>query len=168
MTNKTSIVLLATAMLMALLPASKNLVAQAAPENPYQLVADHATVVVTDLSKETKFYEEALGFRVIGHGELVPGKAPFFNKPATVYRLVIPGYAMDIVGEKLPSRERPQAGDHEAGYLDVEFRSPAIAEVYKHLKDLGIQVRADKNEKSEIVHLTFHDPEGNQIGISVP
>ena len=167
MTNKLLTVLLAGAVLVAFLPLSGRLSAQQTAENPYQLVADHATVVVTDLGKETKFYEDVLGFHMVGHGDLVPGKAPFFNRPASVNRLVIPGYALDIVGEKVLAKESLPPGDHEAGYLNIEFRSPAIEDMYKHLQELGIQVRADKNEKSEVMHLTFRDPEGNQIGITL-
>ena len=53
----------------------------------------------------------------------------------------------------------------EQGWLHVAFNTPDLASAYKYLVALGTDVQPERDEQQHIVHLTLHDPEGNEIGL---
>jgi catechol 2,3-dioxygenase-like lactoylglutathione lyase family enzyme len=131
-----------------------------------QLVADHATLVVADADKEAKFYSDVLGFHKRGCNQSMPGRPPFLQHPATVCGLTNGSFAIDLIQEpgSLPySQESDYLAD---GWSDLCFYDAALNETYKHLVELGVRIRADKNGKGEVNHIMVWDPEGNRIAIA--
>jgi catechol 2,3-dioxygenase-like lactoylglutathione lyase family enzyme len=143
---------------MWLLPACVNLHAQDADANPLQLSIDHATIVVADLDKESHWYQHVLGFREDRRADRGPGRV--------VAYLTIPGYRLDLVQQQGSGSHAKGTGNLEQGWLNIVFKTPAIEAAYQKLVAQGASVKVDRNAQGVMDHLTFQDPEGNEIGIA--
>jgi catechol 2,3-dioxygenase-like lactoylglutathione lyase family enzyme len=132
--------------------------AQSNDDNPLNLVSDHATLSVADVSKEVEWYVRVLGFHQTKHEQ----RTPDFEQAI----VEIAGYHLDLVrqaGSTRPPNVRPF---FQQGYLHIVFRTSTIDAVYSRLKALGVTVGVGKSAKSQAPHLlTIYDPEGNEIEI---
>ena len=142
----------------ALLPVRVSLHAQTVDLNPLHLSPDHATVSVADLDKECHWYQNVLGFHESKRLRRSPERELCY--------LTIPGYRLDLLSQKGSIRHQVTTGALEQGWMNVVFKSSDIDGAYKHLAAQGIDVKVDRREDGTIEHLTFFDPEGNEIGIA--
>ena len=131
--------------------------AQTTDSNPLQLLPNHATASVADLEKESEWYRRVLGFHEIRR---VRGNPDF-----EVLQMGIPGYRIDLVWQKGSSRAHQARGSFQQGWLHVVFETPVIDAAFERLRDLGTDVKADRNAQAMITRLVFHDPEGNELEI---
>ena len=134
--------------------------AHAADANPLRLTPDHATASVADLDKESRWYEQVLGFQELSR----------FQNPAgyTVLQMTIPGYRIDLVSAKASVRRSQGPGALNQGWLHLVFRTPAIDAAYARLTAQGVAVKVLRDAKANITRLTFLDPEGNELEIETP
>ena len=141
--------------LAALLPVGVPLHAQTAEANPFRLSPDHATVSAADAAKECQWYERILGFHEM-------------KSDQQSCRLSIPAFRLDILTRKGSVKPPVTTGTSQQGWLNIVFKTSDIEGLYKHLVEQGITVKvdADKVTHAPIGHLTFQDPEGNEIGIA--
>jgi catechol 2,3-dioxygenase-like lactoylglutathione lyase family enzyme len=141
--------------LVAMLPVEVSLRAQTAEANLFHLSPDHATLSVADAAKECQWYERVLGFHEM-------------KSDQQSCRLSIPAFRLDILTRKGSVRPQAATGTSQQGWLNVVFKTSDIEGLYKHLEEQGITVKvdADKVTHAPIGHLTFQDPEGNEIGIA--
>jgi catechol 2,3-dioxygenase-like lactoylglutathione lyase family enzyme len=138
----------------------------AASQNSSHLVADHATVVVADMDKETKWYVDVLGFHKRGCMQSTPGRPPFLQHPATVCGMTNGSFAIDFIQEPGAAPHHPESDYLQEGWSDLCFFDTSLNDTYKRLTELGVRIRADKNGKGEVNHIMIWDPEGNQIAIA--
>jgi len=131
--------------------------AQSNKVNPLHLSTNHFTASVADLERETDWYERVLGFR---RSKLLGGRKDF-----GLYQMTMPGNRIDLVWEQGSSRHRQSEGRLEQGWLHVVFNTPDLNVAYQYLVAQGTDVKIDRDEQQRIVHLTLHDPEGNEIGL---
>jgi catechol 2,3-dioxygenase-like lactoylglutathione lyase family enzyme len=144
---------IATVILQAQLPVS----AQPVDSIPIQLTPHHVTVSVADLDRESQWYQRVLGFHEASrspHGAVM------------VCRLLIPGYRLDLVWIKGSARPPKSPRGLQQGWMNVVFATPSLESAYKHLLAQGIEVKVDRDAQAALEHLTFEDPEGNEIGIA--
>jgi catechol 2,3-dioxygenase-like lactoylglutathione lyase family enzyme len=132
----------------------------AAEPNPLQLSPDHATASVASLDKETEWYERVLGFKETGRVQPNPG--------FEVRHLAIPGYRIDLVGQKGSVRQHAVTGAYNQGWYHVVFKTPNIDKAFGWLQMMGTDVKANRNAQAAITRLVLHDPEGNELEIVVP
>ena len=158
MTQNRSIIAFVWLVLVASLPVRFLLHAQAADLNLLRLSPDHATVSVADLDKECQWYQSVLGFHETRRTKRSPERELCY--------LTIPGYRLDLLSQKGSVRHQILTGGLEQGWMNIVFKTSDIDGAYKHLSALGINVRVDRKPDSTIEHLTFFDPEGNEIGIA--
>ena len=83
-----------------------------------------------------------------------------------MYQMTMPGYRIDLVWQKGSTRQSEAKGALNQGWLHVVFKTPDLDSAYKYLVAKGTDVTAKRGAHSQIVHLTVHDPEGNEIGIA--
>ncbi len=131
--------------------------AHAADPNPLRLTPDHATASVADLDKESRWYEQVLGFQEVNR----------FQNPSgyTVLQMTIPGYRIDLVSAKGSVGRSQGPGALNQGWLHVVFRTPAMDAAYARLMAERVEVKVLRDAKAKITRLTFLDPEGNEIEI---
>ena len=79
--------------------------------------------------------------------------------------MTMPGNRIDLVWEQGSSRHRQSEGRLEQGWLHVVFNTPDLNVAYQYLVAQETDVKIDRDEQQRIVHLTLHDPEGNEIGL---
>lgn len=133
-------------------PAQKDLA------NPLGLSAHHATISVANMEAESLWYQRVLGFHETTHTQRGPDRY--------VDHLLIPGYRLDLITQTGSARHQVLPDGQEQGWFNIVFGTASIEAAYKHLVAEGISVRVDRDKNSAIEHLTFHDPEGNEIGIA--
>ena len=125
--------------------------------NPLHLSANHTTASVANLEMEASWYERVLGFK---RSALLGGRKDF-----GLYKMTMPGNRIDLVWQKGSARHALATGRLEQGWLHVVFNTPDLDSAYKHLVAQGTDVQIEKDEQGRVVHLTLHDPEGNEIGL---
>lgn len=132
--------------------------AQSSNGNPLNLISDHATLSVADVSKEVEWYVRVLGFRQTKHEQ----RRPDFEQAI----VEIDGYHLDLVRQAGSTRPPNLKPFFQQGYLHIVFRTSTIDAVHSRLKALGIAVNVGRSAKSQAPHLlTIYDPEGNEIEI---
>ena len=131
--------------------------AQSNKVNPLHLSTNHVTASVADLEREAEWYERVLGFR---RSKLLGGRKDF-----GLYQMTMPGNRIDLVWEQGSSRHRQAEGRLEQGWLHFVFNTPDLTAAYQYLVAQETDVKIDRDEQQRIVHLTLHDPEGNEIGL---
>ncbi len=132
--------------------------AQSSDGNPLNLISDHATLSVADVSKEVEWYVRVLGFHQTKHEQ----RTPEFEQAI----VEIDGYHLDLVRQAGSTRPPNLKPFFQQGYLHIVFRTSTIDAVYSRLKSLGVTVGVGKNAKTQAPHLlTIYDPEGNEIEI---
>jgi catechol 2,3-dioxygenase-like lactoylglutathione lyase family enzyme len=131
--------------------------AQSSASNPLRLSLNHVTVSVAHLEEEAAWYERVLGFR---RSALLGGRKDF-----GLYQMMMPGVRIDLVWETGSVNHRKVAGRMEQGWLHVVFDTPDLKSAYQYLVAKGTDVQVEKDDQQKIVHLTLHDPEGNEIGL---
>lgn len=72
---------------------------------------------------------------------------------------------IDLVWQEGSARHQQAKGPFEQGWLHMVFNTPDLAAAYKYLVARGTDVKIDRNAQGQVVHLTLHDPEGNEIGL---
>jgi catechol 2,3-dioxygenase-like lactoylglutathione lyase family enzyme len=122
--------------------------------NPLNLSANHVTASVADLEKEARWYESVLGFR---RSELLGDRKDF-----GLYKMTMPGYRIDLVWQQGSSRHQQEVGRLEQGWLHIVFNTPDPDAAYKDLIAQGTDVKIERDSQQRVVHLTLHDPEGNE------
>lgn len=124
---------------------------------PLQLSPNHATASVADIDKEAAWYERVLGFH----------EAQRFKNgtDSELRQMVIPGYRIDLFWQRGSVRPDGPTGSSRQGWFHVVFQTPVIDADYKRLVDLKTDVQANRDDKSAITRLVFHDPEGNELEI---
>jgi catechol 2,3-dioxygenase-like lactoylglutathione lyase family enzyme len=127
--------------------------------NPLNLVSDHATLSVADVSKEAEWYIRVLGFHQTKHVQ----PRPDFEQAV----VDIDGYHLDLVRQAGSTRPPTVKPFFQQGYLHIVFRTTTIDAVYARLKSLGVEVAVGgRNAKTQAPRLlTLYDPEGNEIEI---
>lgn len=145
-------------MLMGLLlQAGAPLMAASADATPLVLAPHHVTISVADIDRESQWYQRVLGFR---EGSRSPHGA------LMVCRLFNSGHRLDLVWIKDSTRP-PKAGRAmQQGWMNAVFATPSLEAAYQHLLAQGVEVHVDHDAKGGIEHLTFEDPEGNEIGLA--
>jgi catechol 2,3-dioxygenase-like lactoylglutathione lyase family enzyme len=114
--------------------------------------------VGANLDKESLWYQRVLGFKEVNR---VANGSDFEMRELTV-----PGCRIDLVWRRGSTKRGSNGAGAEQGWLHVVFQTPDVKAAFKHLTELGTDVKADKNADDVIHHLTLHDPEGNEIGIA--
>ena len=145
---------------LALALAVTSLAAAQQPSAPpvSGLVPDHATLSVENIEREAEWYERVLGFKVFSKSEANPD---FRN-----WRLVIPGYRIDIVKWKGSHREPEGSSVYlKQGWTHVVFHVPEVAAAVKALEALHVETTVNKDPKGVPIQCLIRDPEGNQIEI---
>jgi catechol-2,3-dioxygenase len=121
------------------------------------LAADHVTLSVANMGRESEWYERVLGFKVA---------RSFDDNPENLVRqLRIPGYGIDLVqykGSKRPAPSDPKF--LQQGWVHIAFN---VADLPSALVDLQA-AKADvwigsKDATGVPTRLNLHDPEGNEI-----
>ena len=125
--------------------------------NPLHLSTNHVTASVANLEQEAAWYERVLGFQ---RSPLLGGRKDF-----GLYKMTMPGNRIDLVWQKGSARHLQAKGRLEQGWLHVVFNTPDLDSAYKYLVAQGTDVQMEKDEQGRVVHLTLHDPEGNEIGL---
>ena len=131
--------------------------AQSSKLNPLDLSANHVTASVANLEQEAAWYERVLGFH---RSALLGGRKDF-----GLYQMTMPGNRIDLVWQMGSARHQQTKGRMEQGWLHVVFNTPDLKAAYEYLVAQGTDVTIERNEDQKIVHLTLHDPEGNEIGL---
>lgn len=152
-------ILVVPALLALALVAWPRLAAQTSNVNPLHLTTNHFTASVADLEHEAQWYENVLGFH---RSKLLGGRKDF-----GLYQMTMPGNRIDLVWEQGSVRHRQSDGRMEQGWLHVVFNTPDLNAAYQYLAAKGTDVKIDRDDQQRIVHLTLHDPEGNEIGFVV-
>ena len=121
------------------------------------LAADHVTLSVANINRESEWYEKVLGFRVAQRFENDPGNL--------VRQLRIPGYGIDLVeykGSKRPAPSNPKF--LQQGWVHIAFNvadlPAALADLQASNADVWI---GSKDATGVPTRLNLHDPEGNEI-----
>lgn len=121
------------------------------------LVAQHMTLSVADIARESAWYTRVLGFTLQPHNDANPD---YLN-----YHMTIPGYRIDLIQFKGSSR--PAASDPlyaRQGWIHLAFTVPQLSGAFEQLKTLGTDVKGASNQAGgAISRLVLHDPEGNEI-----
>ncbi len=125
--------------------------------NPLRLSTNHVTASVSNLNREADWYERVLGFH---RSELLGGRKDF-----GLYKMTMPGNRIDLVWQMGSARHQQAKGPFEQGSLHVVFNTPDLEAAYKYLVAQGTDAKIDRDAQQHIVHLTLHDPEGNEIGL---
>ena len=137
--------------------AAARLMAQATNVNPLHLSPHHATLSVADMDAESLWYQRVLGFHETTRTQRGPNRL--------VCHLLVPGYRLDLITENGSTRHGGPDG-LEQGWFNIVFQTPSLEAAYKYLAAQGINPRVDRDAHSAMEHLTFHDPEGNEIGFT--
>jgi catechol 2,3-dioxygenase-like lactoylglutathione lyase family enzyme len=145
------------ALLAVVSTAWKRSVAEPNKLNPLNLSVNHVTASVANLNQEADWYERVLGFH---RSELFGGRKDF-----GLYKMTMPGNRIDLVWQMGSSRHQQENGPFEQGWLHVVFNTPDLDATYKYLVAQGTDVKIERDSQQRIVHLTLHDPEGNEIGL---
>lgn len=132
-------------------------VAQSSKLNPLNLSTNHVTASVANPEREADWYERVLGFH---RSKLLGGRRDF-----GLYQMTMPGNRIDLVWQMGSSRHQQAMGPLEQGWLHVVFNTPDLNAAYQYLVAQGTDVKIERDEQQRIVHLTLHDPEGNEIGL---
>ena len=131
--------------------------AQSGNINPLRLSPNHVTASVADLDSEANWYERVLGFQ---RSARLGGRKDF-----ALYQMTMPGNRIDLVWQAGSARHQQAKGPFEQGWLHMVFNTPDLGAAYKYLVAKGTDVKMDRNAEGQVVHLTLHDPEGNEIGL---
>lgn len=145
------------ALLALAFTAWKTSVAQSIKSNSLHLSTNHVTASVANLEQEAAWYERVLGFH---RSALLGGKKDF-----GLYQMTTPGNRIDLVWQMGSARHQQAKGRMEQGWLHVVFNTPDLKAAYEYLVAQGTDVAIERNAEQKIVHLTLHDPEGNEIGL---
>jgi len=128
-------------------------------DNPLGLVIHHVTMGVADIEKQRNFYHDVLGFSV----------GLFRNRPQFDHQQMhIPGFRLDMIGQKGSTRPTPVMGNDKQGWLHIDFATQDADAIYHRLKDKGVQVAPGRMEGNKVASFKVTDPEGNQIEITQP
>lgn len=138
-------------------PAWAQSAAQSANSNPLHLSTNHFTASVANLNLEADWYERVLGFH---RSELLGGRKDF-----GLLKMTMPGNRIDLVWQQGSARHQQAKGPFKQGWLHIVFNTPDLDIAYKYLVAQGTDVKIDRDAQQRIVHLTLHDPEGNEIGL---
>ncbi len=130
---------------------------QSSKANPLNLSTNHMTASVANLELEAEWYERVLGFH---RSKLVGGRKDF-----GLYQMTMPGIRIDLVWQMGSSRHQKMTGRLEQGWLHLVFNTPDLKAAYRYLVAQRTDVRIERDAQQRIVHLTLHDPEGNEIGL---
>jgi catechol 2,3-dioxygenase-like lactoylglutathione lyase family enzyme len=133
--------------------------AEAEANNPLQLSPHHVTALVANLDAESRWYQRVLGFQEV--------KRVADGSDFAMRQLTVPGCRIDLVWRRASTKRAPDGASAAQGWLHVVFQTPDINAAFKRLTALGTDVKADRNANNIVEHLTFHDPEGNEIGIAL-
>ena len=128
----------------------------AAESNPLQLTPHHATISVADLDKESAWYERVLGMEKSN---------PYSNADSSGCWMIVPGYRIDLIQQKGSSRGDTRIGLMRQGWLHVSLKSLVMEEALKRLQAAGTDVQAYRDDKSAIIRMLVHDPEGNEVEV---
>jgi catechol 2,3-dioxygenase-like lactoylglutathione lyase family enzyme len=132
-------------------------IAQSSKLNPLKLSPNHVTASVSNLEQEAAWYERVLGFH---RSELLGGRKDF-----GLYKMTMPGNRIDLVWQKGSARHQQAEGRLEQGWLHVVFNTPDLNAAFQFLVTQGTDVAIERDAQQKVVHLTLHDPEGNEIGL---
>jgi catechol 2,3-dioxygenase-like lactoylglutathione lyase family enzyme len=145
------------ALLAVAFTALENAFAQSSTLNPLHLSTNHVTASVANLEQEAAWYERVLGFH---RSALLGGRKDF-----GLYQMTMPGNRIDLVWQMGSVRHQLAKGRMEQGWLHVVFNTPDLKSAYEYLVVQGTDVVIERDAQQKIVHLTLHDPEGNEIGL---
>ncbi|HTZ59770.1 MAG TPA: VOC family protein [Acidobacteriaceae bacterium] len=150
-------VLRCLALLAIVFTACERSPAQSTTLNPLHLTENHVTASVANLELEAAWYERVLGFH---RSALLGGRKDF-----GLYQMTMPGNRIDLVWQMGSARHQQAKGRMEQGWLHVVFNTPDLKAAYQYLAAQGTDVAIERDAEHKIVHLTLHDPEGNEIGL---
>lgn len=145
------------AVLAVAFTALEKSIAQSSKSNPLHLSTNHVTASVANLDQEAAWYERVLGFH---RSALLGGRKDF-----GLYQMTMPGNRIDLVWQMGSARHQLAKGRMEQGWLHVVFNTPDLKSAYEYLVAQGTDVVIERDAQQKIVHLTLHDPEGNEIGL---
>lgn len=142
-------------------------VGQMPADNPLQLSPPRTvTMVVVDLDKEVKWYEDVLGF----HENKAMNANP--NASVRVKGVELNGFRLHIVWLKGTTRPAPPVPFNYStlvGWNHISFETTNLDEDYKWLTAHNVAIDAIHDKKTNGLRtLRFHDPEGNEIHIETP
>ena len=121
------------------------------------LTADHVTLSVANIDRESQWYERVLGFKV-AHS--------FDDNPENLVRqLRIPGYGIDLVQYK--GSKRPEPSDPkflQQGWVHIAFSLADLPAALVDLRAANADVWIGSKDAAGVpTRLNLHDPEGNEI-----
>jgi glyoxylase I family protein len=141
---------------------------------------DHVNIVVADMERMARFYEDVLGLRRLKHvtirGDWIDATVGLSGVEAEIIYLELPeGPRIELARYIAPQGERP-AGIERAnaiGLRHLAFRVTAIEKIVDRLRESGVQVFSDVQQVPDAQvkyaggarkHLVyFQDPEGNLL-----
>ena len=141
---------------------------------------DHVNIVVADMERVARFYEDVLGFRRAKHvtirGDWVDATVGLRGAEAEVIYLELPaGPRIELARYISPPGGRPQGIDlpNMQGIRHLAFRVTGIDKIAFSLRSAGVKVFSDVQRvpNSQVTYaggvqkylLYFQDPEGNLL-----
>ena len=121
------------------------------------LMAQHVTLSVENLDRETEWYVNVLGFKATPRVDT--------NPAFLVQHVYIPGYRIDLIQFK--GSTRPASVDPiylRQGWIHVAFSVPNLSVALKQLQALHTDVTVGTKDAEGLpTRLVLHDPEGNEF-----
>ena len=134
----------------------------------------HANIVVSDLDRSIKFYEQ-LGFKVVGEDIVLEGDdigtmlgVGYANVRAVFMRLGDdPNSTMlDVLQFNEPkSTEAPYKSLNNLGVARLCFKVDDIAQAYADLEKMGVEMVGPLLKKGDVTMFCFKDPDGTYLEI---
>jgi catechol 2,3-dioxygenase-like lactoylglutathione lyase family enzyme len=130
-----------------------------ADENRYGLKAHHVTALVIDIERATAWYQDMLGFRVVGQGSRLSGAMKYAD-------LRIPGFGISLVQIQQPALELAPGQLVRPAWVHIVFSVADPERTFRQLKERGARVSTREPATSAPVKtFLLYDSEGNEIEI---
>ena len=129
-----------------------------AGENPLGLKPDHITASVMDVDRAARWYQDALGFKLVSSGTHEGG--------AKFAELQIPGFGIGLVQSNQAAITAPAGAVVSPSWIHIVFSVADPDRTFKLLQQRGVNVSTRSGiVTSPVTTFLIHDSEGNEIEI---
>jgi catechol 2,3-dioxygenase-like lactoylglutathione lyase family enzyme len=125
------------------------------------LQPQHATISVANISVETAWYVEKLGFTSPPSTSLGGGGMGQKMKGG---RVDIAGFSIHLIqyeGSQRP--QKPSPIFMQQGWIHLTFSVSDMEKALSFLRASGVEVEVVRNKSNKLTALVLHDPEGNEV-----